>query len=149
MTETFPHRSFSAAARRENVERLAQEEFDLLIIGGGITGVGIARDAAMRGFRTALVEKGDFGIGTSSRSTRLIHGGIRYLEYGEFKLVFDACSERRVLRRRVRNAASDNMAIEQTPAISPMLTSRSAMPGRTKRSTTTESAMSGTIAPRK
>ena len=99
MTETFPHRSFSAAARRENVERLAQEEFDLLIIGGGITGVGIARDAAMRGFRTALVEKGDFAIGTSSRSTRLIHGGIRYLEYGEFKLVFDACSERRVLRK--------------------------------------------------
>ncbi len=90
---------FSAATRSENLERLAQESFDLLIIGGGITGVGIARDAALRGLRTALIEKGDFGIGTSSRSTRLIHGGIRYLEYGEFKLVFDACSERRVMRK--------------------------------------------------
>jgi len=96
---TMSTRPFSAVTRQENKERLAQEEFDLLIIGGGITGVAIARDAAMRGFHTALVEKGDFGSGTSSRSTRLIHGGIRYLEYGEFKLVFDACSERRVLRK--------------------------------------------------
>jgi glycerol-3-phosphate dehydrogenase len=99
VTGTFPNRSFSAAVRHENIDRLAREEFDLLIIGGGITGVGVARDAATRGFRTALVEKGDFATGTSSRSTRLIHGGIRYLEYGEFKLVFDACSERRVMRK--------------------------------------------------
>ncbi len=99
MAETSPNRSFSAAIRQENVDRLAQEEFDLLIIGGGITGVAVARDAVMRGFHTALVEKGDFGSGTSSRSTRLIHGGIRYLEYGEFKLVFDACSERRIMRK--------------------------------------------------
>ncbi len=91
-------RPFSAAVRNENVERLAQEEFDLLIIGGGITGVAVARDASLRGFRTALVERQDFASGTSSRSTRLIHGGIRYLEYGGFKLVFDACSERRVMR---------------------------------------------------
>jgi len=99
MAETLPNRSFSAAIRQENVERLAQEEFDLLVIGGGITGVAVARDAVLRGFHTALVEKDDFGSGTSSRSTRLIHGGIRYLEYGEFKLVFDACSERRVMRK--------------------------------------------------
>ncbi len=99
MADTPAHRSFSAAARYENMERLAQEKFDLLIIGGGITGVGIARDAAMRGFRTALVEKGDFAIGTSSRSSRLIHGGIRYLEHYQFKLVFEACSERRVMRK--------------------------------------------------
>lgn len=99
MAEASPNRPFSAAVRQENVDRLAQEEFDLLIIGGGITGVAVARDASLRGFHTALVEKGDFGIGTSSRSTRLIHGGIRYLEYGEFKLVFDACSERRVMRK--------------------------------------------------
>jgi len=99
MAETFPNRPFSATIRQENVDRLAQEEFDLLIIGGGITGVAVARDARLRGFHTALVEKGDFGSGTSSRSTRLIHGGIRYLEYGEFKLVFDACSERRVMRK--------------------------------------------------
>jgi glycerol-3-phosphate dehydrogenase len=99
MAETSLSRPFSAAVRQENVERLSQEEFDLLIIGGGITGVAIARDAAMRGFHTALTEKDDFGSGTSSRSTRLIHGGIRYLEYGEFKLVFDASSERRLMRK--------------------------------------------------
>ncbi len=99
MNEPSPARPFSAATRQENIERLAQEEFDLLVIGGGITGVGIARDAALRGLRVALVEKGDFASGTSSRSTRLVHGGIRYLEYGEFKLVFEACSERRSLRK--------------------------------------------------
>jgi glycerol-3-phosphate dehydrogenase len=97
--ETSLNRPFSTATRQENVERLAREEFDLLIIGGGITGVAVARDASLRGFHTALVEKGDFGSGTSSRSTRLVHGGIRYLEYGEFKLVFDACSERHVMRK--------------------------------------------------
>lgn len=90
---------FSAVTRRDNAERLAQELFDVLVIGGGITGVAIARDASMRGFHTALVEKEDFASGTSSRSTRLVHGGIRYLEYGEFRLVFDACTERRILRR--------------------------------------------------
>ncbi len=98
-SETALGRPFSAAVRRENVERLGQEEFDLLIVGGGITGVATARDARLRGFHTALVDKGDFGCGTSSRSTRLIHGGIRYLEYGEFKLVFNACSERRLMRK--------------------------------------------------
>ncbi len=99
MAGTFQNRSFSTTIRQENIDRLAQEEFDLLIIGGGITGVAVARDASLRGFHTALVEKGDFGSGTSSRSTRLVHGGIRYLEYGEFKLVFDACSERRMMRK--------------------------------------------------
>jgi len=92
-------RPFSAAAREENLARLAEETFDVLVIGGGITGAAIARDAVLRGFRTALVEKGDFAVGTSSRSTRLVHGGIRYLEYREFRLVFDACTERRILRR--------------------------------------------------
>ena len=72
---------------------------DVLIIGGGITGAGIARDAALRGFRTALVDKADFGAGTSSHSSRLIHGGIRYLEQGAFRLVFEASHERRVLLR--------------------------------------------------
>jgi glycerol-3-phosphate dehydrogenase len=97
--ETVPTRPFSAAIREENLARLAREEFDLLVIGGGITGVAVARDASLRGFHTALVEKDDFGSGTSSRSTRLVHGGIRYLEYGEFKLVFDACTERRIMRK--------------------------------------------------
>jgi glycerol-3-phosphate dehydrogenase len=76
---------------------MAADPVDLLILGGGITGAGIARDAALRGFRTALVEKGDFGSGTSSQSSRLIHGGIRYLEQYDFRLVLEASRERRVL----------------------------------------------------
>src|SRR3954471_11157242 len=78
---------------------MAETPLDLLIIGGGNTGAGIARDAALRGFRTALVDKSDFGAGTSSHSSRLIHGGIRYLEQGAFRLVFEASHERRVLLR--------------------------------------------------
>jgi glycerol-3-phosphate dehydrogenase len=71
--------------------------FDLLVVGGGITGAGVARDAALRGFRVLLVEKNDFASGTSSRSSRLIHGGLRYLEHGHLKLVFEASQERRRL----------------------------------------------------
>jgi glycerol-3-phosphate dehydrogenase len=70
---------------------------DLLVIGGGITGAGVARDAAMRGLRTVLVEQADLGSGTSSRSSRLIHGGLRYLEQGQLRLVWEANRERRVL----------------------------------------------------
>src|SRR2546430_14723878 len=76
---------------------MVETPVDVLIIGGGITGAGIARDAASRGFRTALIDKADFGAGTSSHSSRLIHGGIRYLEQGAFRLVFEASHERRVL----------------------------------------------------
>lgn len=76
---------------------MAAEPVDVLVIGGGITGAGIARDAALRGFRTALVDKGDFGSGTSSHSSRLVHGGIRYLEQFDFRLVREASRERRVL----------------------------------------------------
>jgi len=78
---------------------MVETPVDVLIIGGGITGAGIARDAALRGFRTALVDKSDFGAGTSSHSSRLIHGGIRYLEQRAFHLVFEASHERRVLLR--------------------------------------------------
>ncbi len=92
-------RPFSHGTRSENIERLASEPFDLLVIGGGITGAAIARDAALRGIKTALVEKDDFAAGTSSRSARLIHGGLRYLEYYQFGLVFEALSERAVLRK--------------------------------------------------
>jgi len=73
------------------------EPVDVLVVGGGITGAGIARDAALRGFRTAVVDKGDFASGTSSHSSRLIHGGLRYLEQYEFHLVREASHERRVL----------------------------------------------------
>ncbi len=72
-------------------------EFDLLVVGGGITGCGIAREAALGGLSVALVEKNDFAGGTSSRSSRLIHGGVRYLEHGQIHLVFEASAERRRL----------------------------------------------------
>jgi glycerol-3-phosphate dehydrogenase len=72
---------------------------DLLVIGGGIVGAGVARDAAMRGMRTVLVEQNDLAFGTSSRSSRLVHGGLRYLEHGELRLVFESLRERAVLRR--------------------------------------------------
>lgn len=85
--------------RAESVHRLRAEPFDLLIIGGGITGAGIARDAALRGLRTALIERDDFASGTSSRSSRLVHGGVRYLEHGYLHLVFEASRERRILLR--------------------------------------------------
>ena len=73
-------------------------QYDLIIIGGGINGAGIARDAAMRGIHTLLLEANDFGSGTSSWSSRLIHGGLRYLEYGELPLVYESLHERRHLQ---------------------------------------------------
>jgi glycerol-3-phosphate dehydrogenase len=78
---------------------LAGRAFDLLVIGGGATGCGIAHDAASRGLSVALVEKGDFASGTSSKSSRLIHGGVRYLENGQLHLVFESSAERRRLLR--------------------------------------------------
>ena len=88
---------FSQRTRATALAAMAAEPVDLLVIGGGITGAGIARDAALRGIRTALVDKGDFGGATSSRSSRLIHGGLRYLEQGDLHLVREASRERRVL----------------------------------------------------
>ena len=73
----------SALERKHSVEQLKNTEYDLLVIGGGITGAGIALDAASRGLKTALVERDDFASGTSSRSTKLIHGGLRYLKQFE------------------------------------------------------------------
>jgi glycerol-3-phosphate dehydrogenase len=74
--------------------------YDLLVIGGGINGLGIAADAAARGLKTLLVEKDDFGGGTTAASSRLIHGGLRYLQYGEFSLVRESLRERRILARQ-------------------------------------------------
>jgi glycerol-3-phosphate dehydrogenase len=73
--------------------------YDVVVIGGGIVGVGIARDAALRGLRTALFEKADYAAGTSSKSSKLVHGGLRYLEHGEIGLVFESVSERRIQTR--------------------------------------------------
>lgn len=88
---------FSSTNRQTHITRLQTEHFDLLIIGGGITGAGIALDAAARGLRVAVVEKHDFASGTSSRSTKLIHGGLRYLKQLEFGLVKEVGSERAVV----------------------------------------------------
>jgi len=85
--------------RADALRRLADEEFDLLVIGGGITGVGVALDAASRGLRTALVERDDLASGTSSKSSKLVHGGIRYLQQKEVGLVYEALAERQVLRK--------------------------------------------------
>lgn len=90
-------KSFSKETRQKNIRLMAEQIFDLVIIGGGINGAGIARDAALRGMKVALIEASDFASGTSSRSSKLVHGGIRYLENFEFKLVFEALSERKKL----------------------------------------------------
>ena len=79
--------------------RLQSDIFDMVVVGGGITGAGVARDAALRGLKVALIERGDFAIGTSSRSSKLIHGGVRYLEMGDVSLVFEAVRERQRLMR--------------------------------------------------
>ena len=91
--------SFSAETRRQNIIQLGQQAFDVLVIGGGITGAGIAHLAARRGYHVALVEKGDFASGASSKSSKLIHGGLRYLATGDYELVFQASRQRRKLRR--------------------------------------------------
>ncbi|MFH0903547.1 MAG: glycerol-3-phosphate dehydrogenase/oxidase, partial [Pseudomonadota bacterium] len=75
------------------------EQLDLVVCGGGITGAGIARDAALRGLHVALLEKGDFASGTSSRSSKLIHGGLRYLQHGHLRLVFESTAERALLAK--------------------------------------------------
>ena len=88
------------ARRRAQVfAELESRTFDLAVIGGGITGAGIARDAAMRGLSVALVEARDYASGTSSRSSKMIHGGLRYLAQGDIALVKEAASERQILRR--------------------------------------------------
>lgn len=88
---------FSSAARLQNLARLQAEPFDVLVIGGGITGAGVALDAAARGYTVALLEKLDFASGTSSKSTKLVHGGIRYLPNFDFPLVREALVERGLL----------------------------------------------------
>jgi len=87
--------------------RARPEPWDMLVIGGGATGVGIAIDAASRGYDVALVEQSDFGKGTSSRSTKLVHGGVRYLEQGNISLVMEALRERGLLRQNAPHLVSE------------------------------------------
>src|SRR5262249_31572842 len=84
---------------KRNTDALRDEIFDLLIMGGGITGAGVALDAVLRGLRVALIDRGDFASATSSVSSKLIHGGLRYLEHGDWRLVYEALHERRLLLR--------------------------------------------------
>ncbi|HLE69613.1 MAG TPA: FAD-dependent oxidoreductase, partial [Vicinamibacteria bacterium] len=95
----FPRGDFSFRTRSTNLQRLCREEFDVAVIGGGATGAGIARDAALRGMTVALIEKGDFAAGSSSKSSKMIHGGLRYLKQLEIGLVCEALHERGVLLR--------------------------------------------------
>lgn len=91
----------SAAERESYLQELASEQLDILVIGGGITGAGIAWDAAVRGMKIGLIEMQDFAAGTSSRSTKLVHGGLRYLKQGEVKLVREVGRERALLHKRL------------------------------------------------
>lgn len=96
-------RNFSTVQRPSFLEEMADTEYDLLVVGGGITGAGIALDAASRGLKVGLVEKHDFAWGTSSRSTKLIHGGLRYLKQFEVALVREVGMERAVVHRNARH----------------------------------------------
>jgi glycerol-3-phosphate dehydrogenase len=102
--------------RGEMLGRLRDEEFDVLVVGGGITGCGVALDAAARGLRTALVERHDFASGTSSKSSKLVHGGLRYLQQGDVRLVYEALRER---QRLLHNAPH---LVEVLPFLIPVLT---------------------------
>ncbi len=93
--------------RAQHLARIESQDFDLLIVGGGATGLGCAVDGASRGYRVALLEAGDFGRGTSSRSTKLVHGGVRYLEQGNVSLVMEALHERGILRENAPHLVHD------------------------------------------
>ncbi|MEU7822161.1 glycerol-3-phosphate dehydrogenase/oxidase [Catellatospora sp. NPDC049133] len=97
----FAAGALSPERRAADLRRLRDEEFDVLVVGGGVTGVGAALDAASRGLRVALIEASDLAAGTSSRSSKLIHGGLRYLEQLEFPLVHEALRERGLLATRL------------------------------------------------
>ncbi|MGA1332637.1 MAG: FAD-dependent oxidoreductase [Ilumatobacteraceae bacterium] len=105
--------------RPSTLARLRSETFDVLVVGGGITGAGVALDAAARGLRVALVERSDFASGTSSKSSKLIHGGLRYLQQGDIALVYEALYER---QRLLRNAPH---LVRTLPFMIPVLTKNS------------------------
>jgi glycerol-3-phosphate dehydrogenase len=104
--------------RADALRRLADTQFDVLVIGGGITGVGCALDAASRGLRTALVERDDFASGTSSKSSKLVHGGLRYLQQGDVRLVYEALHERQRLRHNAPHL------VKVLPFLLPVFTDR-------------------------
>ncbi len=105
MPEAAPSTSLTPRSRSALLAELGGERLDLVIIGGGITGAGVARDAARRGLRVALVEKDDFAAGTSSRSSKLIHGGLRYLAVGDIGLVRETARERKAVHQMAPHLA--------------------------------------------
>src|SRR5437763_10278212 len=113
--------------RASALRRLSDEHFDMLVVGGGITGAGVALDAASRGLRTALVDKGDLASGTSSKSSKLIHGGIRYLQQKEIGLVYEALAERQILR------ATAPHLVRVLPFLLPVFTKDGLLPRRIAR----------------
>src|SRR5690242_18106752 len=110
------HVTTAAAARAATIERLRADTFDVVVIGGGVTGAGVALDAAARGLRTALLERDDFASGTSSKSSKLVHGGLRYLQQGDVRLVYEALHERQRLRRNAPHL------VQVMPFMLPILT---------------------------
>ena len=91
--------AFSVLSRASDLDSAAQDELDVLVIGMGATGAGVALDAASRGLRVAVLDKGDLASGTSSKSSKLVHGGLRYLENYEFGLVREGVLERQLLMK--------------------------------------------------
>jgi glycerol-3-phosphate dehydrogenase len=94
-------KTLSTPERATALHQMAEQGVDILVVGGGITGAGVALDAAARGYRVGLVERADFASGTSSKSTKLVHGGIRYLPQFDFALVHEALVEGVLLIRNV------------------------------------------------
>ena len=112
----------AAFHRPTMIERLEREEFDVLVVGAGVTGAGVALDAASRGLKVALVEKDDFASGTSSKSSKMVHGGLRYLQQGEVRLVYEALRER---QRLFKNAPH---LVTVLPFMLPVLTKDGVVP---------------------
>ncbi len=119
MTGTF--------CRRDAVESLRTQHFDVLVIGGGITGMGVVLDAASRGLRAALIERDDFSSGTSSKSSKMIHGGLRYLQQGDVRLVYEALAER---QRLLDNAPH---LVKPLPFVIPMFGKGGVIPAKIAR----------------
>jgi glycerol-3-phosphate dehydrogenase len=113
--------------RASALQQMASENFGVLVVGGGITGAGVALDAATRGLRVALIDKGDFASGTSSKSSKLVHGGIRYLQQKEIGLVYEALAERQTLRKTAPHL------VRVLPFLLPVFTKDGLLPRRLAR----------------
>ena len=121
------YQDFNQAVRVRSVSALSDQTFDLLVIGGGITGAGVARDAALRGLSVALIEAQDLASGTSSRSSKMIHGGLRYLVAGDVAVVKESASERSTLHRIAPHLAQKTPYVIPTGSLRSKLILRAAL----------------------